>query len=83
MDGSNRRMGEGTWCISAMFEDTKTPEYRERPTRSQLTDAERGNPDEVLSGKPTVRKADILSGNRMSREAKASRRKARGKPAAN
>jgi hypothetical protein len=42
--------------------DTETPEYRERPTRSQLSNVERGNPDEVLLGKLTARKAEHLSG---------------------
>src|SRR5918997_4126951 len=42
-------MGRGVWFISAMLMDTETPEYRERPTRSHLTNAKRGNPVEVLS----------------------------------
>ena len=75
-------MGQGAWFISAMLVDTETPEYRERPTRSYLTNAKRGNPVEVLTGKLTVRNADTLSGNRTSREAKASRRKAKGNPPA-
>lgn len=55
-----------------------TPEYREHPTRSYLTQAEHGNPVEVLAtGKPTVRKAQLLSGPRKTQKAKASRRKAR------
>jgi hypothetical protein len=37
-------MGQGIWFISAIFRDTETPEYRERPPRLQLTNAERGNP---------------------------------------
>jgi len=37
-------MGQGLWFISASVEDTKTPEYRERPPRPYLTNAERGNP---------------------------------------
>ncbi len=41
-------MGQGAWFISAMLVDTETPEYRERPTRSYLTNAERGNPVEAL-----------------------------------
>ncbi len=41
-------MGQGAWFISAMLVDTETPEYRERPTRSHLTNAERGNPVEAL-----------------------------------
>ena len=41
-------MGQGAWFISAMLVDTKTPEYRERPTRSYLTNVERGNPVVVL-----------------------------------
>ncbi len=32
-----------------MLTDTETPEYRERPTRSYLTNAKRGNPVEVLT----------------------------------
>ena len=42
-------MGQGVWFISAMLTDTTTPEYRERPTRSHLTNAKRGNPVEVLT----------------------------------
>ncbi len=42
-------MGRGVWFISAMLTDTTTPEYRERPTRSHLTNAKRGNPVEVLT----------------------------------
>src|SRR5215210_7650446 len=42
-------MGRGVWFISAMLTDTRTPEYRERPTRSHLTNAKRGNPVEVLT----------------------------------
>ncbi len=42
-------MGQGAWFISAMLTDTETPEYRERPTRSHLTNAKRGNPVEVLT----------------------------------
>ena len=49
MDGCKRRMGQGVWFISAMPEDTMAPEYRERPTRSHLTNAERGNPVAVLT----------------------------------
>ncbi len=41
-------MGRGVWFISAMLTDTTTPEYRERPTRLYLTNAERGNPVVVL-----------------------------------
>jgi hypothetical protein len=48
-----------------------SPGYRGHPPRSQLTRAERGNPVEVRSalgraGKPTVRNAQILGGNRMT-----------------
>jgi hypothetical protein len=72
-------MGQGLWFISASVKDTKTPEYRERPPRSHLTHAERGNPAVVhQTGKLTVREAQFLSGHRMSREANASRRKAKG-----
>ncbi len=42
-------MGYGAWSISAMLTDTETPEYRERPTRSHLTNVERGNPVVVLT----------------------------------
>ena len=51
-------MGQGRWFISASVEDTKTPEYRERPPRLHLTNAERGNPAVVRqTGKLTVREA--------------------------
>jgi hypothetical protein len=44
---------------------------------------EHGNPVEVrartVPGRPTVREADILSGNRMAQEANAGSRKASGK----
>ncbi len=39
----------GAWFISTMLRDTETSEYRERPTRSYLTSAERGNPVAVLN----------------------------------
>ncbi len=55
-----------------------TSEYREHPTRSHLTQAEHGNPVEVLvTGKPTVRKAQLPSGPKKPQKAKASRRKAK------
>ena len=50
--------------------------------QSHLDGAERGNPVEVqpeTAGKPTVRKAQPLSGNRMTQEAKAGRSKGQGK----
>jgi hypothetical protein len=72
-------MGQGLWFISAIVEDTETPEYRERPPRLHLTNAERGNPAVFRqTGKPTARKAEYHSGYRMSREANASGRKAKG-----
>jgi hypothetical protein len=49
--------------------------------QSRLVGAERGNSDEVqaVSGKPTVRKAQSLGGNRMAQEANAGRPKGQGK----
>jgi hypothetical protein len=72
-------MGQGLWYISAIAKDTETPEYRERPPRSHLTNVERGNPAVIRqTGKPTVREAEYLNGHRTSREANASGRKAEG-----
>lgn len=50
--------------------------------QTHLEGAERGNPDGVRAerpGKPTARKAEALSGNRMTQEANASRSKGQGK----
>ena len=45
-----------------------SPGYRGRPPRSLLVRAERGNPAWVrpLAGKPTVRRAQLPGGNRMT-----------------
>jgi len=73
------RMGQGLWFISAIVKDTETPEYRERPPRLHLTNAERGNPAVIRqTGKPTAREAECHSGHRTSRKANASGRKAKG-----
>ena len=57
------RMGQGLWFISALVRDTKTPEYRERPPRLHLTNAERGNPAVIRKpGMPTVREAHAAAG---------------------
>jgi hypothetical protein len=34
----------GPQDLDILVADTLTPEYRQHPTRTQLTDAERGNP---------------------------------------
>ncbi len=49
--------------------------------QSRLVGVERGNPAEVqgIPGKPTVRKAQSLGGNRMAQEANAGRPKGQGK----
>jgi hypothetical protein len=36
-----------TGDLLTLYGDTKTPEYREHPPQSQLSSAERENPDEV------------------------------------
>jgi hypothetical protein len=50
-----------------------SPGYRGRPSPSLLVRAERGNPVEVraersLPGKPTVRRAQLPGGNRMTKK---------------
>lgn len=59
-----------------------SPGSRGHPTRSQLDRAERGIPMGsrrlMLSGRPTARKAETPSGERMTREANAGGRKATG-----
>jgi hypothetical protein len=74
-----------TGNLLVLYEDTKTPEYREHPPQSQLSSAERDNPDEVWHGdhtiqtsSPTARKGQLLSGNRMLQKAKAAGRKTTG-----
>jgi hypothetical protein len=71
----------GTWISQS--EGRYSPANSRRLTRSHLSDAELSNPDEVQSlatafGKLIVRTAQLLSGWRMSSEANAARRKARG-----
>jgi hypothetical protein len=36
-----------TGNLPVLYEDTKTPEYREHPTQPKLRSAERDNPNEV------------------------------------
>jgi hypothetical protein len=58
-----------------------SPGYRGHPPRSHLTRAQRDNPVEVraaMPGKPTVRKAELRGGRRMTQEANAGGRKAAG-----
>jgi hypothetical protein len=64
---------------------TTAPGQRGRPTRTHLARVERGNPVEVRSpvrgfGRPTVREAEFLGGNRMAQEANAGLLKGTGKP---
>jgi hypothetical protein len=74
----------GTGNLRVLYEDTKTPEYREHPPQSQLGSAERDNPDEVWheptiqTSSPTARKGQPLSGNRMLQKANAAGRKTTG-----
>lgn len=64
-----------------------SPEYRGRPIRACLMHVERGNPVEGPAatsavggwGGLTVREADVLGGNRMTREANAGTSKGNGK----
>lgn len=60
-----------------------SPEYRGRPIRACLMHVERGNPVEGPAaqrrGGLTVREADVLGGNRMTREANAGASKGDGK----
>ena len=56
----------------------------DKPNSLYLTHVEQENPNEVLGevdtlGKPTVRKAELLSGRRKDQKAKAASRKATGK----
>ena len=73
----------GTGNLRVLYEDTKTPEYREHPPQSQLGSAERDNPDEVWqrviikTSSPTARKGQVLSGNRMLQQANAACRACR------
>src|ERR1700730_13180097 len=61
------------------WKDTKLPQYRRRPPRSDLAGVERGNPDGVWeTSKPTARKTETPSGNGNVREANAASRKATG-----
>jgi hypothetical protein len=64
--------------------DTIAPGSRRRPPRSGLMRVQRGNPVEVqpvAAGRPTVRKAELRSGNRMVQEANAGAPKGDGKTA--
>src|SRR4051812_48888551 len=62
---------------------TAAPRYRRHPPRSHLVRAKRGNPDGIrprpVAGKPTVRKAQSPSEDRMTWEANAGGRKATGR----
>ena len=76
-----REWAGGTWIPQS--EGRYSPAYSRHLTRSHLTDAELSNPDEVrlllaAFGKRLARAAQSLSGWRMSSEANAARRKARG-----
>lgn len=71
----------GTWIPQS--EGRYSPAYSRHLSRSHLTDAELSNPDEVRTllatfGKRLARAAQSLSGWRMSSEANAASRKARG-----
>jgi len=71
------------WFPTPTRENTAVPGYRGHPHRSHLARVEHGNPVEVRAhdalGRPTVREAEVRSGNRMAQEAKAGSRKAAGK----
>lgn len=56
------------------------PDQREFPPRSYLMGEEQGNPVAVPLGRPEVTKAELHCGNRMTREANATRVKAQRKP---
>ena len=76
-----REWAAGTWTLQS--EGRYSPAYSRHLTRSHLTDAELSNPDEVRAllaaiGKWLARAAQSLSGWRMSSQANAARRKARG-----
>jgi hypothetical protein len=62
--------------------DTAAPEWSGHPSQPCLDRVKRGNPVEVrnpmMTGKPTARRAQLLSGNRMVQEAKVSSRKETG-----
>jgi hypothetical protein len=73
----------GRQAAPAAVADTKAPQYRRHPTPSRLTSAEHGNPVAVWPLRPVSptifgRKAQLRSGQTMTQEAKATRRKARG-----
>lgn len=80
IDDSSATLGHMAGGLSSP--SVKTPRPRSKGntlTQSHLKDAERGNPDGVPNmGKPTVRNAELSSGRRKSREAKAASRKATG-----
>jgi len=76
-----REWAGGTWIPQS--EGRYSPAYSRHLSRSHLTDAELSNPDEVRAllaafGKRLARAAQSLSGWRMSSEANAASRKARG-----
>jgi hypothetical protein len=50
--------------------NTAAPGHRRHPPRPNLIHAERGNPVEVRAGlgRPTVRDAEVLGGNRMPKK---------------
>jgi hypothetical protein len=76
-------LGQGQADPSVACEDTRSPQYRRHPPRLFLAHAERDNPVavRVMAGKPTARKAESRSGEKMSQQAKASMPKGDGKPA--
>jgi hypothetical protein len=79
-----RRVPVGTFLSCRV--DTIAPGSRRRPPRSGLMRVQRGNPVEVrprkvAAGRPTVREAEVLGGNRMVQEANAGGSKGDGKAA--
>lgn len=82
--GGQRRL----WDATSSRGTPRFPGYRRRPPQSDLIRVQRGNPVEVrasvtASGRPTVRNAQLLGGNRRTQEANAGSRKAAGKRDAN
>src|ERR1700690_2947715 len=78
---AKRQAPAGKWPRSGRA--PSSPGHRGRPPRSQLVRAERGNPVEVRArsrvlGRPTVRRAELLGGNRMTEKRIAGGRKATG-----
>ena len=76
-------MGQGIWFISAIVKDTKTTEYRERPPRLHLTNAERGNPAVVRkTGTPSRKGSRTPQRAQDVPRSECQRPKGRGKPTA-